>query len=222
MTYSKHQKRAWLRSLSKIGTDQEKPPKRRKGQRKPKTEAQGFNRNSVILSLVPDPHLAADLAVPGGEHPSTLHLTLVHYGRVGLNLTHDDVETIKNVCASIAEQQQALHGVVNGTGKFVNEEGRTNAWWAHVDMPRLVDFRQAVITALKHHNVFPNAQYGFTPHITIAYSGRRRRHGSIHATYRPISFDAIEVWVGRDHTRIPFGRALTREGETRDDRLAFP
>lgn len=121
----------------------------------------------VMVALYPPIELARELALPGGEDPEELHVTLAYLGR---RASVGDLELLRRALAVVA-RQPVLAGRVGGIGIFPPSEsskGRAVAW-VPVDVPGLVELRQEVIRALGSAGEEPASSHGYTPHITLEY-----------------------------------------------------
>lgn len=122
--------------------------------------------SGVMIAWPVPPELAADLALPGGEAPEDLHVTLAYLGK---ELDH---ETISRAILAMHEARSApLEGVIGGLGRFSassTSEGM-DVLVALVDVPGLGLLRARLVEALTAADVPVSVAHDFTPHVTLAY-----------------------------------------------------
>lgn len=156
--------------------------------------------DSIMVALLPDPDVAAQLAVDGGIDPADLHITLAlpagtHYDKA--------VEAVQRA----AEGHSQLHGHIGGLGIFPpspSSDGAVPIWRA-VDVPGLVELRQDILAALAAAEMPHRSEHGFTPHMTIGYD----LPSAAPVENVPASFFAVCVVRGsgeRHHVRLTGGK----------------
>ena len=109
---------------------------------------------------------AARLAVPGGETPSDLHITLAYLGK-GLSL--EQMQRVNQVVRSLAHDTLAAD--IGGLGTFeptVNSEGR-RVYYARVESVALLNFRKVLVDALQIVGISVASNFEYAPHVTLAY-----------------------------------------------------
>jgi hypothetical protein len=129
-------------------------------------ESQGDTSQSVIAALFMPPAIARKIAVPDGNSPADLHITLADLGDNGTETA--DRQKIAEICRQVAQATPPISGVINGRGAF--EKGDTRAHFLTLDAPDLPAFRQRLVDALKENQVQVIENHGFVPHITLTYN----------------------------------------------------
>ncbi|MGL5816664.1 MAG: 2'-5' RNA ligase family protein [Phycicoccus sp.] len=120
--------------------------------------------DSVMVALYPAPDVAAELAVPGGCPADDLHITLALPGGA-------DFDKVVAAVERAASGFGPLSGHVGGVGLFPPAVGSDSVpIWRAVDVPGLVEVRQAVVAALAAAETPHESEHGWTPHLTIGYS----------------------------------------------------
>lgn len=138
----------------------------------PDADAEPDAEPSTLWVRIPIPAPVADeLAIPGGEAPEDLHITLAYVGRQDeLPADVDPIEVRSSLTNALAEQAP-LRARISGVGRFLastTSEGR-DVVYASVDAPGLVYLRQLVAQALRAVGLPPRTDHDFDPHITLAY-----------------------------------------------------
>jgi 2'-5' RNA ligase len=124
----------------------------------------------LLVAAWLEPELANRLAIPGGEPPDQLHITLCYCG---------DANEISDVAIAraidrvswAAESTGPLAGQIAGIGSFNASESSDNkdVLYANVDVPGLERLRYLVADMLESAGCAPLMNHGYTPHITLAY-----------------------------------------------------
>jgi len=131
----------------------------------------------VILCLLPDPDLAASLAVEGGEPPERLHLTLATLG----SPTTLERATVEAAVASAlapepaeageaegAEPISSIEGTFDGLARFpVGDSGIPVV--TTFSAPNLADLQGDLLESLGTALDLPDQAEGFLPHVTLRY-----------------------------------------------------
>jgi 2'-5' RNA ligase len=155
----------------------------------------------AMVALYPTPELATELAIPKGESPGDLHLTLAFLGDAGDAAARDAalaaVRTWAAACPPLA-------GEVSGVGHFVS--GPDPVTYLSVDLPDLPAQREALVAALETAGQPAAGDHGFTPHMTLAYSKRQPKFDAP----VPVTFDrATLAWAG-EQTSVPLGEKVAK------------
>ncbi len=168
-----------------------------------------------------DARTALALALPFGEPPGALHVTLCYVPETTETQAAAAVEALR-VRALAAGPFQ---GAVTGSGRFDggHESGARDVLYAVPDLHGLSAFRQACVEALSAVGAVPSREHEFTPHIAVQYLP----HGEA-AAYDPpgvpLAFDALEIRRGGELlARLPLGpeRPLAQAArEDEDPRVA--
>lgn len=147
--------------------------------------------------------VANQLAVPGGEAPEELHLTLCYCGDTG---QMEDVTIARALiaCHRIASLYSPMKGKVGGLLRFnasPQSDGR-DVFAAQVDIPDLPAFRQRLADALTAVGCAPDKAHGYTPHITLAYIDRGAALPREQIPDMPLTIEAIDIALGGKRTRV--------------------
>lgn len=170
------------------------------------TKASGHT--GVMVALYPDAQAAKKLAATKGvtEPIDDLHLTLVFLGDSDETPLANNKEALIGAVQKWALQKgKPLGGVINGVGRFFNEESdSTNAVYVSPDVPGLPELRQSLCEAL-HAAGFDYAEnHGFTPHLTVAYVPLEAPTPDFRVDI-PVAFSQVTLAWGDEHTDFPLG-----------------
>lgn len=150
----------------------------------------------AMIALYPSPEQALELAIPGGEHPDELHVTLAYLGQLGAELADEDEQRIIQAVTQWARSQPAITATVSGVGFFDQDPPVT---YASIDAWALPSARQRLVETLDGAAVRHAQEHGFTPHMTIAYEQA--------LDYRParlaMHFHEVHVRFAGRNTIIP-------------------
>lgn len=141
------------------------------------------------------------LALPDGEAPEQLHVTLVYFG------DQDEVENTDKLPAIVqdwAADKAPITGKVNGGGQFsAGPDGRTPLY-ANFDAPELPAWRQSLVEHVSSFGYEPKADHGYTPHITLTYSEAGETPPPLpEIPELPITFDVLSLVIGDERHKFP-------------------
>lgn len=187
------------------GDERSSPAHRRSERQRPAMLTQ---HTGMMLAFFPDPATAQALALPGGEPPDDLHVTLAFLGDMAeepgddLLRPHTSPGKMHEVCAVMAAQVAPLAGRIAGYGRFDAPAGEPTPVIALPDVPGLTDLRTRLVDALKAAGYFVAEDHGYTPHITLAYCDASDPLPITGVAGLPLSFDTLWLCIGDE--RRPF------------------
>lgn len=157
------------------------------------------NKGLMVAFWLPK-ETADALALPDGEPPDQLHLTLAFHGNAD-ELGKEKIASILKAVETVAKQHPPLEGVLSGIGRFNASEssGSKDVVYLSFDAPALPHFRQELVNALTKADVPPYNNHGFTPHITLAYIDKDAPTPIQRTENHAVRFDKIVVTVGDEH-----------------------
>lgn len=156
----------------------------------------------AMVALFPDPKLAKKLALPGGDPPEQLHVTLAFLGEA----EDLDFEKAKAAVEAWAKTAPPMKGTLSGIGHFDIGKGKL-VTYRSVDLPDLPAPREALVEALDGAGVPPKRDHGFTPHMTLQTGPKLRRPP---VKQQPISFASVTLaWGGERHEFALAGKVET-------------
>jgi 2'-5' RNA ligase len=126
----------------------------------------------VMIAWVLPNALAERLALPGGESPSSLHMTLCYLGKLS-EIGDEALDKARMVCRFIALRLSPPGGRISGVGRFaLDDDDSKECFYLSVDMPALPEFRAELVRVLGVAGVDYRKDHGFTPHVSIKYLER--------------------------------------------------
>ncbi len=166
--------------------------------------------SGVMVALFLPPALASKVALPGGDAPSELHLTLAYLGDAD---ELEDPASLRRTVAAWAAATPAIVGQIAGVGLFT--AGPEPVTYLSIDAPELPAARQRLLDALGAFDV--SMEHGFTPHVTLAYDARVTEPDVGGET---LTFAAVSVCVGPDRNDYALGaQPVTTGGPAPDPEL---
>lgn len=163
-------------------------------------------RTSVMVGLFLRPDQAAALALPNGQPPESLHLTLCVLDAEAPQL--DDVQQAKllTLADDLAAWTAPLAGEITGIGRFYAGEGGDgqDAIVALPNIAGLLGLCDDLRERLGFAGLAVADDYEFQPHITLAYVESGADWPADAIATLPLNFDALTVCLGDKQTAIPF------------------
>jgi len=170
----------------------------------------------VMVAFFLPPDVAQELAVPGGEKPEALHITLAYLGDVdGIS----DPDRLKAVLRAWAARRPFIEGTISGTGRFDAGEDGMEAFYASFDAPALPAWRQELVGELEAHAFPVRKDHGFTPHITLAYLEKGQPAPVDGVKSQKVRFDRLALALGEDVVQFDLV-ALERQTEYHEVAIA--
>lgn len=146
----------------------------------------------AMVALYPSPEVAQQLAQPGGEPVSDLHVTLAYLGPANLI---EEPDRLKQAVAEFAARCAPLAGTISGVGHFT--AGPDPVTYASVDAPALGAARERLVADLQYIAT-PPREHGFCPHITLAYADLNATVPNL-----PVVFDTVSLVLAGERTDFP-------------------
>lgn len=119
-----------------------------------------------VITIEPTPQQKVALAIPGGEAPEALHVTLVYLGETTA-LGDAARMAVTGVLARLGAQHGPMSGKIGGIGWFQDANAMTLGL---IDADGLAAFRTALVAELVGAGVAVDDTHDFIPHMTLAYS----------------------------------------------------
>lgn len=164
------------------------------------------HHTGMMLAFFLDPKVARQLAIPDGEAPDGLHITLCFLGDVSEFTA--DVGHLKATVARFASDCVPLGGQTGGIGCFDPSEHSDNLVpvVALVNVQGLQEFRRKLAEMLDNAGVYIAKNYDYLPHITLLYADPDKplplRHLPVPA---PLTFDTLWLCIGDERTPYKLG-----------------
>lgn len=160
--------------------------------------------NGVMLAFWPDPELAKKLAVPGGEGPDQLHLTLAYFGKLD-DIGMDSLPALEQAVQKFAATQPPLKVTLGGVGRFPatpQSDGQDVAYLG-VHSPDIQKFREGLVSAVEAAGSTPKKDFGYTPHITLKMLPAHAPHLVSNPEPADVTFDKIVLSIGNARKEYP-------------------
>jgi len=155
--------------------------------------------NGTMFGLAVPMQIAKELAIPGGEPPDLMHITLAYFKDAAAD--RDDWDQ----AIQIGKQFNFnLFGEITGYGTFDNDEV---VLWAQPEVPGLAEEREKLVAALNKAGFPVDDRFpDFKPHITIAYDWQ----GDVPELEQPIpvTFDGLYFYRGERVEKVAAGTQL--------------
>jgi len=166
----------------------------------PKTNAADGPHVAIVLPL--PQALRAALALPGGELPEDLHVTLVYLGPLA-SLPVGATDHIVSALRAWAAWASPILALIGGVGVF--PAGPAGApVYRPVDSEAIGALRPGLLRALRGEGFSPAPGHGFVPHMTVAYAPAG---APTPAPCAPlvVTFDRVALWAGDTRVEMPLG-----------------
>lgn len=167
----------------------------------------------VMVALMLPNYIAQDIAIPGGEPASDLHITLAYLGEASA-LSLDDQRKLIGVVGEIAVRHSAMEVSLSGVGRFETGE-ETEPFWVGVESEEVMTLHAELMTALQEAGL-PVVEHdeGYTPHVTMAYLPTEQDSPAMEFQPMSVYFNEITVAVGPQRFGLTF---LPRIQDAYDD-----
>jgi 2'-5' RNA ligase len=191
-------------STEKSDFDWKRKTKERVGKKpEPSPLTKAEQHTGTMISLHLPAELADRIALPDGESPSTMHITLAYLGK---DLTEE--QKLAAACAVRRFSQYAYHvrAVLGGVGRFsasTTTEGR-DVVYLSVDSPDITRLRPKLLDELAAEGLVPNDTHGFIPHVTLAYVATTARTPIKRFPPTPVEFTRVSLAVANTQIHFPF------------------
>lgn len=211
-----------LRSIIQVQKSASKPTRTRRKMVLPLIETAQQPNTGVMVAFMLDPETAQQIALPGGELASALHITLAFLGDMYSVDFGRHVLDLQQALSDFARDRSPLQGKIAGLGRFKSPEGAPDPIIALPDIPDLPAFRQDLVSMLAQVGCPANNEHGYTPHITLAYVDSSTPTPVESLPDLPLTFNAICLAIGDSRSYYPFGGPYesSAQSDTEADRLS--
>lgn len=168
----------------------------------PKLLIKGGHTGTMIALHLPE-DVAKKIALPGGEDPASLHITLAYLGK---GLSDEQKKTAASVVRKFAGSiVDGLRVTLGGVGRFsasVSSEGR-DVVYLSVDSPALTNVRPHLVDEIKEAGLPISDAHGFVPHVTLAYVEKTDKTPIERVEPIEIKFDTISLTIADERMSFP-------------------
>lgn len=175
------------------------------------------NKSGAMLVVVVPNDVKSRIAIPGGEPPDQLHITLFYFYE-NADLTDEQRDTVLLLAQSLAAEYEPFDVVIRGTEVF--EENEERPLVALVDSPGLEDYRKRLAVALDLANITYSKDYEFKPHLTLKYLQNEPR--PIVLINEIFTARMVEAWFADRRVPINFGKPFFKRKVRRHGFQARP
>lgn len=164
-------------------------------------KADGHTGTMIALHLPRE--VAERIALPGGELPETMHITLAYLGK---NLTDEQKRGALVAVRRFAQQAGPIKALLGGVGRFSassTSEGR-DVVYLSVDSPDITRLRPKLLDELAAEGLEPSNVHGFVPHVTLAYIATSARTPIKRFPPLPVEFPCVSLTVADQKMLLPF------------------
>lgn len=192
--------------ILKSDFDWKRKTKERVG-RKPKLVIEKAGHTGTMVALHIPYDVAKEIAIPGGESPESMHITVAYLGK---DLTDEQKSGALVACRRIAQKCGPIKALLGGVGRFSashTSEGK-DVVYLSVDSPDLTRMRPMLLDELAIEGVAPNNTHGYVPHVTLAYVDTTASTPLKRFPPMPVEFSCLSLTVAEDNMTLPFTTPL--------------
>jgi 2'-5' RNA ligase len=178
-------------------------------------------KTGIMLAFLLDAETAQQLAIPGGEPASELHVTLAYMGDLAEGFPEGKLnpaltlEHISTVISSYARIVQPISGRIGGLGRFINPEDERTPVYASVQAPGLQAFQRKLVEVIEQAGYWVAHDFDYTPHITLAYIEPEAEMPVDSVPILPLHFNTICLELGDNRSYFPIGPQRELNAELR-------
>lgn len=158
--------------------------------------------DGVMVAFYPTPALARQLAIPGGEPPEDLHITLALPGKLS-SLSPELRRRLPQIMRGFGLISRPLAGKFSGVTEFPAHEG-VKPVVLLVDIPGLPAWRQRLVEVLALNGYTVASDHGFVPHLTVKYAPEDETV-AVDVPTMPLEFDRVCLVMGNRKKEYPLG-----------------
>ncbi len=170
--------------------------------------------DGVMVAWFPPKDLAKKLVLEDGEDVDQLHVTILYLGKVGRDLTEEQVGLLQEIVKAYASRFAPMEGTLGGRGRFpaTPSSDDKDVLITMADVPLLEKFREGLIAELAKKGLSVFRNHGYTPHMTLAYVDPDFEGVCEHPDTFDIELDALTVTVGDKHEKYPLSGEKVLKG----------
>jgi 2'-5' RNA ligase len=158
--------------------------------------------DGLMVAFYPPPPLARQLALPGGEPPEDLHITLALPGKLS-SLSPEQRRRLPQIMRGFGLISRPLTGTFSGVTEFPARDG-VKPVVLLVDVPGLPAWRQRLVEVLALNGYTVASDHGFVPHLTLKYA-KEGETVAVDVPALPLVFDRVCLVMGERKKEYPLG-----------------
>ena len=162
--------------------------------------------SGVMIALFPDAETAAKLALPNGETPDELHVTLAYLGKAAdIPDFAAKEEALRAAIAQLAERTPPVVGALRGPGRFTATEHSDgqDVIYAGLEALGIQALRNRVVQAVEFVGLDVRKDFEYTPHLTLQYIAPGADFPVQRVGPLPVTFNAITLCIGGQRMAYP-------------------
>lgn len=175
---------------------------------------QGEHSTDVMIAFEIEDDVAAQLALPDGDPPEELHITLGYFGEASNTITRESMLILAH---QLAREVPPMDVLLNGIGRFSSEDG-DDACVVLIDHPLLPSIYTRMLDLANELQVNYQPSHGYTPHLTLGWLNREAKMPTQRWTPIKVRIASIALHYGNDVHPIP----LSWHGSKMDDPQPLP
>jgi 2'-5' RNA ligase len=157
------------------------------------------------------------LAMPNGEPPDDLHVTLGYFGSPSNTTT---LPSLQAVTMQLATEFEGFTINLNGISRFSGED--TDPIVVNADAVVLPEIYSRMRELADTYQVNYEPTHGYSPHMTLGYIPYAETMPITRWTPVTVTVDMIELWYGKARYAFPLGEDFTDRIENIEDEYAQP
>lgn len=161
------------------------------------------NHPGLMIAYQVPLDIAEKLAIPGGESPEDLHVTIIYLGK---EINNNNILKIKNMVRNLCQREYKFPGFFSKLDTFPPSEpsDEKTVLFAKCEAVGLHGFRQKVLKGLKKIGIaFTETFPVYQPHCTLAYIPQTEKVEFPSFAPLHINIDGIGVYSGRVVSQYP-------------------
>ncbi len=168
-------------------------------QQAPKIAAEPTPSDSLWIGYQIPPDVATGLALPGGQEPEQLHLTLAYLGKLA-SLADDAPARARAAVEALSFAAQPVEIHLNGVARFEasdSSDGK-DVLYATVRSEGLCYLREQLCNALYQVGLLPLTHHEYVPHVTLQYVDEDAEPVTVTLPNIEMSLDSLTVTAGSE------------------------
>ncbi|MFA5429833.1 MAG: 2'-5' RNA ligase family protein [Candidatus Omnitrophota bacterium] len=158
------------------------------------------NHNGAMLAVTVPPDVAAKVALPGGESPDGLHIT-VFYFYDAADIPAEHRRQIIGLSSDLGRLFNPFYIRLTGTEVF--EENEERPLVALVECSELLQYRKALADAFDNAGIQYSKDYEYKPHLTLKYLQDEPRPTL--EMNQGFSIDHLDAWFASERLPVHLG-----------------
>lgn len=182
--------------------------------------------SGVMVSFTLDSGTADNLAVPGGEDPKDMHVTLVYLGKLdGINPVGLRIHNVERAVREYAAMHAPVTGTIDGPVRF-SAKPQTEGRDVHVAAfcnTGIQEFRAGLVAAIKAVGVDVPRVFDYRPHVTIKYIAPDDDMPTQRIEPQQVTFKELTLSVGGQRMMFPLSGTVIKYSpdQSRDNNGRF-